>query len=92
MAVLMAVLGGIAIFTMPKDIFPYIDIPVVTVVWSYTGLPAEEMANRVVTISERSMTTTVNDIEHMESTRITKRRPSGCSSSRTSRSNSPLRR
>ncbi len=68
MAVLMAVLGGIAIFTMPKDIFPYIDIPVVTVVWSYTGLPAEEMANRVVTISERAMTTTVNDIEHMEST------------------------
>jgi multidrug efflux pump subunit AcrB len=68
MAVLMAVLGGIAIFGMPKDIFPYIDIPVVTVVWSYNGLPAEEMASRVVTICERSMTTTVNDIEHMEST------------------------
>jgi multidrug efflux pump subunit AcrB len=68
MAVLMAVLGGVAIVTMPKDIFPYIDIPVLSVVWTYTGLPPEEMADRVVTISERAMTTTVNDIEHMEST------------------------
>src|SRR5581483_7318033 len=68
MAVLMAVLGGIAIFSMPKDIFPYINIPVVSVVWSYTGLPPQEMADRVVTIDERAMTTTVNDIEHMEST------------------------
>ena len=68
MAVLMAVLGGIAIVSMPKDIFPYINIPVVSVVWSYTGLPPQEMADRVVTIDERAMTTTVNDIEHMEST------------------------
>ena len=68
MAVLMAVLGGIAIVSMPKDIFPYIDIPVATVVWSYAGLPPQEMADRVVTIDERAMTTTVNDIEHMEST------------------------
>ena len=68
MAVLMGVLGGIAIFVMPKDIFPYINIPVISVVWSYSGLSPEEMADRVVTISERAMTTTVNDIEHMEST------------------------
>jgi multidrug efflux pump subunit AcrB len=68
MAVLMAVLGGIAITAMPKDIFPYIDIPVLSVVWTYSGLSPEEMAERVVTICERSMTTTVNDIEHMEST------------------------
>ncbi len=64
----MAVLGGIAIASMPKDIFPYINIPVVNVVWSYSGLPPQEMADRVVTIDERAMTTTVNDIEHMEST------------------------
>src|SRR6201996_2793907 len=51
----------------PKDIYPYIDIPVVTIVWSYTGLPPQEMEGRVVTICERAMTTTVNDIEHTES-------------------------
>jgi multidrug efflux pump subunit AcrB len=68
MALLMAVLGGIAIVRTPKDIFPYINIPVASVVWSYSGLSPQEMAERVVTISERAMTTTVNDIEHIEST------------------------
>jgi multidrug efflux pump subunit AcrB len=66
-ALLIAILGGAAIVTMPVDIFPYIDIPVVSVVWSYAGLPPEEMEKRMVTIFERSMTTTVNDIEHIES-------------------------
>src|SRR5580704_1610775 len=66
-AVLIAILGGAAIVTMPTDIFPYIDIPVVSVVWTYSGLPPEEMEKRMVTIFERSMTTTVNDIEHIES-------------------------
>jgi multidrug efflux pump subunit AcrB len=68
MAVLITVLGSIAIFTTPKDIFPYLNIPVANVVWSYSGLSPQEMADRIVTISERAMTTTVNDIEHMEST------------------------
>jgi multidrug efflux pump subunit AcrB len=67
MAVLIAILGGTAIVTMPVDIFPYIDIPVVSIVWSYQGLSPEEMEKRMVTIFERSMTTTVNDIEHIES-------------------------
>src|ERR1700690_2414952 len=67
MAVLIAILGASAIISMPVDIFPYIDIPVVSIVWSYGGLSAEEMEKRMVTIFERSMTTTVNDIEHMES-------------------------
>jgi multidrug efflux pump subunit AcrB len=67
MAVLIAILGGISIVSMQKDIFPYIDIPVATVVWTYTGISPNDMANRIVTISERAMTTTVNDIEHMES-------------------------
>jgi multidrug efflux pump subunit AcrB len=64
---LIAILGVSAIVTMPVDIFPYIDIPVVSVVWSYQGLSPEEMEKRMVTIFERSMTTTVNDIEHIES-------------------------
>jgi len=67
MAVLIAILGSTAIISMPVDIFPYIDIPVVSVVWSYGGLTPEEMEKRIVTIFERSMTTTVNDIEHIES-------------------------
>jgi len=67
MAVLIAILGTSAIMTMPVDIFPYIDIPVVSVVWTYQGLTPEEMEKRIVTFFERSMTTTVNDIEHIES-------------------------
>ena len=67
MAVLIAILGGTAVVTMPVDIFPYIDIPVVSIVWSYQGLSPEEMEKRMVTIFERAMTTTVNDIEHIES-------------------------
>jgi multidrug efflux pump subunit AcrB len=66
-SLLIAILGVTAILTMPVDIFPYIDIPVVSIVWSYTGLSPEEMEKRIVTIFERSMTTSVNDIEHIES-------------------------
>jgi multidrug efflux pump subunit AcrB len=51
----------------PKDIFPYINIPVVSIVWTYTGLTPNEMEGRVVTVCERALTTTVNDIEHSES-------------------------
>src|SRR3984885_1807735 len=67
LALLIAILGGAAITSMPVDIFPYIDIPVVSVVWTFAGLSPEEMEKRMVTIFERSMTTTVNDIEHIES-------------------------
>ena len=66
-SLLIFILGISAIVTTPKDIFPIINIPVVSVIWSYTGLSPEEMANRIVTIAERAMTTTVNDIEHIES-------------------------
>ncbi len=51
----------------PKDIYPYINIPVVTIVWTYNGLPPEEMEGRIVTVCERALTTTVNDIEHTQS-------------------------
>ncbi len=67
MSVLIAILGGIAAATMPTDIFPSIDIPVVSIVWNYAGISPDEMEKRMVTISERSLTTTVNDIEHIES-------------------------
>src|SRR5215468_323153 len=66
-SMLIAILGVAAIISMPVDIFPYIDIPVVSVVWTYQGLSPEEMEKRMVTIFERSLTTTVNDIEHIES-------------------------
>src|SRR6201984_1777242 len=67
MAVLIAILGGTAIATMPVDIFPYIDIPIVSVVWSYNGLSPDEMEKRVVTNFERNLTCNVSDIEHLES-------------------------
>jgi CzcA family heavy metal efflux pump len=66
-ALLILILGVFSIETMPTDIFPNIDIPVVTVVWNFNGLSAQEMANRIATNSERGMTTTVSDIEHIES-------------------------
>src|SRR3954463_6250057 len=67
MSILIAILGGTAIVRMPVDIFPYIDIPIVSVLWVYTGLSPEEMEKRVVTNFERSLTSNVNDIEHIES-------------------------
>jgi multidrug efflux pump subunit AcrB len=67
MAVLIAILGATAIVTMPVDIFPYIDIPIVSVTWPYYGLPPDEMEKRVVTGFERDITAGVNDIEHIES-------------------------
>jgi multidrug efflux pump subunit AcrB len=67
MAMLMLIMGVVSFRSMSKDIFPNIDIPVVSVIWGYTGLPPQEMERRFVTISERAMNTTVNDIEHQES-------------------------
>jgi multidrug efflux pump subunit AcrB len=67
MALLITILGGVSIVTMPVDIFPYIDIPILSVIYQYNGLSPEEMANRVVTQFERGVTTSVNDIEHIES-------------------------
>jgi multidrug efflux pump subunit AcrB len=67
LALLIAVMGGLSIVTMPMDIFPRINIPVVTVIWSYAGLSPTEMQNRIVTTTERAFTTTVSGIEHIES-------------------------
>ena len=67
MAILILIVGGVAIVRTPTDIFPNIDIPVVSVLWGYDGLSPIEMADRIVYNYERSLTTTVNDIEHIES-------------------------
>jgi multidrug efflux pump subunit AcrB len=67
LSILLLILGPLAILNTPVDIFPNINIPVVSVVWNYTGFSPNDMANRIVTPSERAMTTTVNDIEHIES-------------------------
>jgi CzcA family heavy metal efflux pump len=67
MAFLIVILGGVTLARMPTDIFPEIDIPVISVVWNYAGLPPEEMESRVVSNYERALTTTVNDIQRIES-------------------------
>jgi multidrug efflux pump subunit AcrB len=67
MAVLIGILGIGSIFTMPVDIFPAINIPVISVIWTYTGLLPNDMEKRIVLICERGMTTTVDDIQHIES-------------------------
>jgi multidrug efflux pump subunit AcrB len=66
-ALLILILGVFSILSMPTDIFPNIDIPIVTVVWQYNGLSPQEMSTRIIFNSERAMTTTVSDIEHIES-------------------------
>jgi multidrug efflux pump subunit AcrB len=66
-ALLIAILGTIAILRTPTDVLPDIDIPVVSVIWTYRGLPADEIANRITTPFERGVTTTVSQIEHIES-------------------------
>src|ERR1700733_15315482 len=67
MAILIAILGGTAIVVMPVDIFPYIDIPIVSTLWTFPGMGPDEMEKRVVTSFERNLTQNVNDIEHIES-------------------------
>src|SRR5438876_2894634 len=67
MALLIAVLGAVSIYRMSTDILPEIDSPVVSVVWSYTGMPAEEIESRIILVTERVLTASVNDIEHIES-------------------------
>jgi multidrug efflux pump subunit AcrB len=67
LAILILLASPVAIDRMPTDIFPNINIPVVAVDWSYTGLSPQEFEGRIVSLYERGLTTTVNDIEHIES-------------------------
>lgn len=66
LALLILIIGPLAALRTPTDIFPDIRIPVIGVVWKYTGLPPDQMAGRMVTPFQRALTTTVNDIEHIE--------------------------
>ena len=67
LAFLILVMGGAAIFRTPTDMFPNIDIPVVSIIWSYNGLVPKEMSDRIVSVTERNLTTVVDNIEHVES-------------------------
>ena len=67
LAVLLLIGGALSTLQMAKDIFPAINIPVVGIIWTYNGLPAQEMAERITTVSERASSTNVNNIEHIES-------------------------
>ena len=68
LALLLLIIGPLTAMRMPTDIFPEIRIPVIAVAWQYTGLPPDQMAGRITTLYERVLTTTVNDIEHIEAT------------------------
>src|ERR1700681_2243812 len=70
MALLIMIFGVASVLLTPTDIYPNIDIPVISVIFSYNGLPPDDMARRIVTFYERSLTTSVNDIEHIESESI----------------------
>ena len=71
MGLLILLVGGLAATQMPVDIFPDINIPIIGVAWQYTGLSPDQMYGRIMTPYERSLTTTVNDIEHTEATSYT---------------------
>jgi multidrug efflux pump subunit AcrB len=70
-ALLILLIGTLAALRMPVDIFPSINIPIIGVAWQYQGLPPDEMAGRIITPFERALTTTVNDIAHIESNSYT---------------------
>ncbi len=67
MSILILIMGALAILRTPTDIFPTIDIPVVSIIWNYNGLVPEDMSARIVSVTERALTTTVDNIEHVES-------------------------
>src|ERR1700754_990137 len=66
LALTILIIGPLAALRTPVDIFPDIRIPVIAAIWQYTGLPPDQMTGRISTIFQRTLTTTVNDIEHME--------------------------
>src|SRR5665213_2602371 len=70
MAMLIVLATPFALLNMATDIFPEINIPVISIVWNYTGLAAQEVGQRISAQNERSLTTTVSDIEHIESTSL----------------------
>src|SRR6202049_1063346 len=71
LALIILIAGPLAALRTPVDIFPDIRIPVIAVIWQYTGLQPDQMAGRITTQFQRTLTTTVNDIEHMEANSYT---------------------
>jgi multidrug efflux pump subunit AcrB len=71
LAILILMFGTLALLRTPRDIFPNIDIPVIAVVWTYNGLSPDDMSGRVVYYFEHQLSTSVNDIEHVESESLT---------------------
>src|SRR5262245_49528035 len=67
LAMLIAVVGVLSTQRMSTDIFPEADVPVVSIVWVYSGMPSEEIESRIILVNERVLTASVNDIEHIES-------------------------
>ncbi len=74
MALLVLILSPVVIYHTPTDIFPCINMPVISVAWQYTGLNPEELEGRLTSVYERNLTGLVDNIEHLESTRV---RPEG---------------
>src|SRR6267154_6086673 len=71
LALVVLIIGPLAALRTPVDIFPDIRIPVIAAIWQYTGLQPDQMAGRITTQFQRVLTTTVNDIEHIEATSYT---------------------
>src|SRR5580698_7794908 len=71
LALLILIVGPLSALRTPTDIFPEIRIPIIAVIWGYTGLPPDDMSGRVMLNFQRSLTTTVNDIDHIEGTSYT---------------------
>src|SRR5438270_1435681 len=67
LAILILIMGTLATLRTPTDILPNINIPVVSIIWNFNGLAPKDMASRIISLQERNLTTTVNDIEHLES-------------------------
>ncbi|MGF6779333.1 efflux RND transporter permease subunit [Paraburkholderia sp. GAS334] len=70
LAIVILIIGPLSAIRTPTDIFPDIKIPVISVVWQYTGLPPDQMVGRITSPFERALTTTVNDVEHIEAKSI----------------------
>src|ERR1700755_1512481 len=67
LAILILVMGAVSIVRTPTDIFPHINIPVVSIIWNFNGLVPKEMSDRIISVTERNLTTIVDNIEHVES-------------------------
>jgi multidrug efflux pump subunit AcrB len=70
MALIIVLLGVVTIQRTPTDIFPNVNIPIASVIWSLNGISVDDMEKRIITVSERAFTQSVNDIEHIESLRF----------------------